>query len=66
MTTITEQQLASIKAELKFIGREVSHMNTADFETVDAIMHALENIGTSVFQIELDAQPANEDDLIAA
>jgi hypothetical protein len=66
MTTKTAAQFAGIRAELKFIGREVSNMSTADFETVDAIMHALSDIETSIFEIELDAQPSMENDLLAA
>ena len=66
MTTETAKQLANMKAELKFIGREVSDMNTADFEAVDALMAALRNIGDSISEIELDAQPSTEDALIAA
>lgn len=66
MTTKTAKEIANMKAELKFIGREVSNMQTADFETVDAVMRALISIETSIFEIELDAQPSTEDDLLAA
>lgn len=68
MTTI-EKKLAELKRELNFIGREVQRIevsNSDGFDSVDAIAQAVQIALTSIFELELDQQPACEDDLIAA
>ncbi len=68
MTDTTQKQLEVLKRELRFIGREAQRINgdSETYESVDAIGQAVQIALTAIFEIELDAQPAVEDDLIAA
>ena len=68
MTVATAKQIAALKRELNFIGREVQRIEVSDsdsFESVDAIAQAVQVALTAIFEIELDAQPATND-LLAA
>ncbi len=68
MTAATAKRLEVLKRELRFIGREAQSINgdSDTYESVDAIGQAIQIALTAIFEIELDAQPVMEDDLIAA
>lgn len=61
----TAKALETLKPELRFIRRQANQMES-DFELCDAINIAVRSALEAVDEIELDMQPAVEDEALAA
>ena len=64
--TINEKQFEAFKKDINFLSRVLGDIQTEDYEAVDAMCRTLAIMDARLFEIELEAQPSTEDELIAA
>ena len=59
-------KLDELKRDLNYMIRTLNNMLTDDFEAIDALHRTIANMRAVISEIELDAQPSTEDELLAA
>ena len=64
--TTTEQKIESLKKTINLMSRIMDNMQTGDYEAQDAMRRCIRDAKADLFELELELQPATDEDLIAA
>ncbi len=63
---MTTTKLESLKKDMNFLSRVLRDLQTEAYKAAEAMERAIANMQTTILEIELDAQPSTEDELLAA